>query len=204
MFSRNVEIVVRGARAVQPSNEVRKVDYRLQFYKRIVPDGKGGFREIESPISPAAFKGALRHVACIVAVNNPSLVDAYLSLFGPDPDERCPLGKKSDSEGKLMVELIEASVDGKPVKTGVTDRDLVEVRPRVKIDRVTGSVTHGELVFSEVISSRMRIVFRLHSREDLTEDERLLLDAALNSLKGWAIGGWASLGFGLVEEVSWS
>lgn len=204
MFSRRVEIVVRGARVVQPSDEVRKLNYRLQLYRRMVPDGRGGLREVVSPISPAAFKGALRHVACILAINDPSLADAYLSLFGPDLNERCPLGKRPAGEGKLMVELIDASVDGESLEARAVERELREIRPRVRIDRVTGSVAHGELVLSEVISSRMRLVFRLHSREDLTSDEVRLLEAALNSLRGWAIGGWAGLGFGLVEEVKWS
>ncbi len=200
---RDVILIVRGMRSVQPSDEVRKVDHRIMWYRRLVRDGDS-FRRVESPISPSAFKGALRQVACTIVTHDPSLRDAYLSLFGRDvwigrnAVHRCPgIDPSAEVDGKLVVELVDVrALDG--------ERELakaVEVRPRVRIDAETGSVSKGALVFSEAISSRLEVRFRLSSTSDLTEDERRLLEASLRALMGWGIGGWASVGFGIVEGV---
>ncbi len=200
---RDVILIVRGMRSVQPSDEVRKVDHMIMWYRRLVRDGDS-FRRVESPISPSAFKGALRQVACTIVTHDPSLRDAYLSLFGRDvwigrnAVHRCPgIDPSAEVDGKLVIELVDVrALDGEREPT-----KAVEVRPRVRIDAETGSVSKGALVFSEAISSRLEVRFRLSSTSDLTEDERRLLEASLRALMGWGIGGWASVGFGIVEGV---
>lgn len=195
-----VVLKVRGARSVQPSGEVRKLDQRLMIYRRLVKKG-GEFREIVSPISPVAFKGALRQAACLMARSKSHLRDAYLSLFGSDVVDRCGIGQESgevlnpvSTEGKLRIELVDSNLgDLREEKT---------VRPRVSLDRRYGTAVRGKLVFSEVIPSEIELTFELSAESPFTPAEEELLRGSLKALEGWGIGGWVSVGFGIVEEVS--
>ena len=193
MRSLRVRIRLGGIRTVQPSDEIRKEDYKMMIYEKKVGD-----RIVAYPISPAQFKGALRHVACIVVQSNPDLKQAYEDLFGTDVAGRCfgkgevlsPISKR----GKLSFEIESCNISEDIYR-------LVELRPRIKLDRELGVVEKGALLFSQVISSRLEVIFLIESSEDLNEKEIELLRKSLNALVGWGIGGWTCLGYGNVEEV---
>jgi len=192
-----VRIRFGGAHVVQPTDEVRKLDHKLVLYKRII-NGK----TVVSPIPPISFRGALRHMACIVARNlGDEYREAYFSLFGSDVTDRC-FGEGGEEEygeltpftkeGKISVELLDSpsAVDG-----------IVEVRPRIRVDAKKGVVKKGALAFSEAVSGDLEVVFGIKIRGELDEKERKLLRSALSLLKGWGVGGWASVGFGIVESI---
>ncbi len=187
-----LEIKLRGMRSVQPSSEIRKEDYEIMIYEKKIGD-----KIVTCPISPAQFKGALRQVACIVVQNHPELRQAYEDLFGTDVAGRCferdrEIASPISKEGKLSFEIESCDLN--------LD-DIIESRPRIKIDRELGVVEKGALLFSQVISSELKVTFLIESSEDLNEKEIELLKKSLNALKGWGIGGWTCLGYGNVEEV---
>lgn len=189
-----VKVKFKGAHIVQPTNEVRKLDYKLTLYKKLICD-----KIVVSPIPPTSFRGALRHMACIAARNlGDEYREAYFSLFGSDITQRCFKEEKNEEltpstrEGKISIELLE----------GLSVRDgNFEVRPRIRIDVKKGVVEEGALVFSEAISKDVEVVFRIKIQGELNEKEKKLLQSALSLLKGWGVGGWGSIGFGIVESI---
>ncbi|MEM0191724.1 MAG: RAMP superfamily CRISPR-associated protein [Candidatus Korarchaeum sp.] len=192
----SVRIRFRGIRAAQPSYEVRKEDYRMMLYEKKVGD-----RVVRFPISPAQFKGALRQVACLVVKREPKLAEAYESLFGSDVASRCLKGSgkvapPSSREGKLSFEIVSSDL-------GDDLDSRIELRPRIRINRRLGAVEREALLFSQAISSRFEVTFKI-SAEELAEEEEDLLRKSLNALRGWGVCGWTSIGYGIVEEVSFN
>jgi|GEM_PF-2249318 len=187
-----LEVRLRGMRSAQPSSDIRKEDYEIMIYEKKIGD-----KIVTCPISPAQFKGALRQVACIVVQNYPELKRAYEDLFGTDVAGRCFEGDReiappTSKEGKLSFEIESCDLNL---------NEMMESRPRVKIDRELGVVEKRALLFSQVISSELKVTFLIESSEDLNEEEIELLKKSLNALRGWGIGGWTCLGYGNVEEV---
>ena len=196
-----IEIKIKGAHVVQPSSEVRKLDHEIVLYKRLVVRN-GKEQIVYSPIPPESFKGALRHAA-YVAAKNLNLLGAYENLFGYDVSRKSGAEDSEETLGELSPLTKESRISISLVE-GLTCQqieELVEERPRIRIDRSKGSVKEEALAFTSAISEEFNLKFELIVDGELSGDEEKLLKSAVNLLKGWAIGGWSSLGFGLVEDV---
>jgi len=196
-----LQIKIRGAHVVQPSSEVRKLDHEIVVYKRLVKRN-GKKQLIYSPIPPESLKGALRHVA-YVAAKALNLVKVYESLFGSDVSRKSSAENADEVLGKLSPETKESRISISLVE-GLTRQqieELIEERPRIRIDRAKGSVKEEALAYTSTISEEFYLKYELLVEGELSSDEERLLRSAVNLLKGWAIGGWSSLGFGLIEEV---
>jgi len=192
-----VKIRFRGAHVVQPTDEIRKLDHKLVLYKKII-DG----RTVVSPIPPISFKGALRHMACIAARNlGDEYREAYFSLFGSDITGRCFEEEGEERKGELTPFTREGKISVELLDGPSAGNGIVEIRPRIRVDAKKGVIKKGALAFSEAMSEDVEVEFGINIREELNEKERELLRNALFLLKGWSIGGWASVGFGIVENI---
>ena len=206
-----VKIVFKGAHVVQPADEIRKLDDKAVIYKKIIGD------KIEvSPIPPISLRGALRHMACIAARNlGNDFRKAYFNLFGSDVTKRC-FGEErekngeeltpSTKEGKISIILLKGISlnnlsENKSKIGGNMLKNKFEIRPRIKIDVRKGVIEKRALAFSKTISDELDIIFGIKIHGELDEKEEKLLRTALLLLRGWGIGGWTSIGFGIVKNV---
>lgn len=90
-------------------------------------------------------------------------------------------------EGKIQIQIEETSFD-KLVRFGI------------RINRKTNSVEEGKLFSYQLISIK-EIKFKIRPTVPLRKEEALLLFMALNFLRFDAIGGFASRGIGIVENL---